>query len=52
MGKIAFIVIAFASATLLAGCNSVEGVDEYQGALHLGCRPLPGGGVICAGDRG
>lgn len=52
MGKITFIVIAFASATFLAGCNSVEGVDEYQGALHLGCKPLPSGGLICAGDRG
>jgi hypothetical protein len=51
MRVIAFIVITMASATMLAGCGSVEGVDEYQGALHLGCKPLPEGGVICAGDR-
>jgi hypothetical protein len=52
MRVIAFIVISMISGSLLAACGSVEGVDEYQGALHLGCKPLPSGGVICAGDRG
>jgi hypothetical protein len=36
----------------LSGCVTVQGVDEYQAALHHGCRPLAGGGVICTGDRG
>jgi hypothetical protein len=52
MRVIAFIVISTVSASLLAACGSVEGVDDYQGALHLGCKPLPSGGLICAGDRG
>jgi hypothetical protein len=52
MRVIAFIVIATLSAATLAACGSVEGVDEYQGALHLGCTPLPSGGLVCAGDRG
>lgn len=51
MRVIAFIVITMASAGMLAGCG-VHGVDQYQGALHLGCKPLPSGGVVCVGDRG
>jgi hypothetical protein len=46
-----FIVMTFISAAMLAGCSTVEGVHDYQGALHLGCTPVPSG-VICAGDRG
>jgi hypothetical protein len=50
MRVIVFIVISMASATMLAGCG-VHGVDQYQGALRMGCKPVPTG-VICAGDRG
>ena len=52
MRVFAVVVMTFISGALLGGCSSVEGVDEYQGALHLGCKPLPTGGLVCSGDRG
>ncbi|MHA1537345.1 MAG: hypothetical protein ACTSUD_07300 [Alphaproteobacteria bacterium] len=34
-------------ATLALGACSVQGVSQYQNALHMGCTPSSGGGVSC-----
>lgn len=35
--------------TLALGACGVQGVSQYQNALHMGCTPAPTGGVVCAG---
>ena len=50
MTRATLIVIAMFSATVMSGCT-VHGVDRYQGAMELGCTPMPDGVLRCAGDR-
>jgi predicted small secreted protein len=48
MKKISLIAAAMVAAILLAACSGVQGVDDYQGALHKGCTPVSGG-IFCPG---
>ena len=48
MPRIRLALIAMISALTLGACG-VQGVSEYQNALHMGCTPSPAGGVVCSG---